>query len=469
VPWRTLSGFVAAVGAILIAAAAYFIVAADRNRRAADVTERSEAVRSLQGLEDALARAESAQRGYLLTREERQLESYRGAVADIQAELDAVTKRVARRSDGLSVDSLSALVEAKLADLRRGMDVRVEKGLAEAQRDLRSGAGGWLTETVEAVRAEMEAIEGAELREHRRAWFERIVLADAIFLTANLLLLSLVIAAGLAARAEIRRREERAQERLRMLELQERVLGIVSHDLRTPLAAISAGAAVLSRSGLAPKPARIAAVMDSSSRRMERIIRDLLDYTRARAQGGIPLSICAADVGEVCARVIEEAALPDPGIALELHREGDLSGEWDVDRLEQVIGNLVANATRHAAPGTPVRVRALGEGDWVRVDVENDGPPVPPEAVRSIFDPFRKASGEATGPAHAGVGLGLFIVRSIVEAHGGTVEVESAPARPVTFSVRVPRTSPRARDAAPGRFWRPNQERATHGQGMIRQ
>jgi signal transduction histidine kinase len=232
-----------------------------------------------------------------------------------------------------------------------------------------------------------------------------------------------------------------------------------SHDLRTPLAAISTGAAVLSRSGLAPKPARIAAVMDSSSRRMERIIRDLLDYTRMRAHGGIPLSLCAADAGEVCARVIEEAALHDPAIAIELHREGDLSGEWDVDRLEQVIGNLVANATRHARPGTPVRVRALGEGAWVRVDVENDGPPVPPEAMRSIFDPFRKASAEATGAAHAGLGLGLYIVRSIVEAHGGTVEVESAPARPVTFSVRVPRTSPRPRGGAPARFWRPNQER----------
>jgi signal transduction histidine kinase len=459
VPWRTLSGFVAAVGAILIAVAAYFIVAADRNRRAADVTERSEAVRSLQGLEDALARAESAQRGYLLTGEERQLQAYRRAVADIQAELDAARRRVARRSDAPSVDALSALVEAKLAVLRRGMEVRVSEGLAEAQRDLRSGGGRWLTETVEAVRAEMEALEGAELREHRRAWFERIARADAIFLTANVLLLSLVVAAGLAARAEIRRREERAQERLRMLELQERVLGIVSHDLRTPLAAISTGAAVLSRSGLAPKPARIAAVMDSSSRRMERIIRDLLDYTRMRAHGGIPLSLCAADAGEVCARVIEEAALHDPAIAIELHREGDLSGEWDVDRLEQVIGNLVANATRHARPGTPVRVRALGEGAWVRVDVENDGPPVPPEAMRSIFDPFRKASAEATGAAHAGLGLGLYIVRSIVEAHGGTVEVESAPARPVTFSVRVPRTSPRPRGGAPARFWRPNQER----------
>ena len=346
-PWRTLSGFVAAVVAILIAVTAYFLVAADRNRRAAEVTERSEAVRSLQRLEDALARAENAQRGYLLTREERQLESYRGAVADIQAELDAVKGRVAKRPGGPSADALSSLVEAKLADLRRGMDVRAAEGLAEAQRDLRSGDGGWLTETVEAVRAEMEAIAGAELREHRRAWFQRIALADAIFLTANLLLLSLVVTAGLAARAEIRRREERSQERLQMLELQERVLGIVSHDLRTPLAAINTGAAVLSRSGLAPKQARVATLMHSSSRRMEKILRDLLDYTRARARGGIPLSLCAADAGEICARVIEEAALHQPAVAVELHRDGDVSGEWDVDRLEQVVGNLVALSLIH--------------------------------------------------------------------------------------------------------------------------
>jgi signal transduction histidine kinase len=459
VPGRTLTGFVAAVGAILIAVAAYFFVATDRNRRATDVTERSEGVRSLRRLEDALARAESAQRGYLLTREERLLESYRRAVADIHAELDVVKVRIAKRPGALPGDTLSVLVEAKLADLRRGMDVRDSEGLAEAQRALRSGDGRWLTETVEAVRAEMEAIEGAALREHRRAWFERTALADAIFLVANVILLALVVAAGLAARAEMRRREERGQERLRMLELQERILAIVSHDLRTPLAAIDAGAAVLSRSGLPPKQARIATLMHSSSRRMERIIRDLLDYTRTRARDGIPLSIRAANVGDVCARVIDETALHER-VALELHRDGELSGEWDPDRLEQVIGNLVANAVRHAPPGTPVRIRALGEGDGVRVEVENDGPPVPPEAARSIFDPFQRSSRDGTGAAHAGVGLGLFIVRSIVEAHGGTVDVRST--RPVTFSVRLPRTPPLRRDVTPTSVWRPTEREPPH-------
>ncbi len=463
VPARTLIGFAAAVGAILMAVAAYFLVVADRNRKAAHVTERSESVLSLQRLEDALARAESAQRGYLLTREERLLESYRLAVADIVAELDSVKARVAAGPrDDLPSDALATLVEAKLAELRRGVDVHDADGLARALRELRSGDGPWLTEAIEAVRAEMEAIERAELGKNRRAWFGRVALGDAIFLAANVLLLALVTAAGLAARSEMRRREEQAQERLRMLELQERILGIVSHDLRTPLSAIQGGAALLSRTDLAPEQAaRIAALIHSSSRRMERIIRDLLDYTRTRARKGIPLSMRPTDMGEVCSRVVEEAALSERGVAVELHRDGDLSGEWDPDRLEQAIGNLVTNARRHAPPGTPVRIRAVGEGDRVRVDVENDGPPIPREAVRSLFDPFQRSAAVASG--RAGLGLGLFIVRTIVEAHGGTVDVRSAPARPVTFTVRLPRTRPDSRrDATPTSFWRPTRQEPPH-------
>ncbi len=457
-PARTLVGFAAAVGAILIAVAAYFLVVADRDRKAAHVTEQAESVRSLQRLENALSRAESAQRGYLLTREEGFLEAYRQAVAEIRAELDGVKARVAAGTrDGIPSDALFGLVEAKLAELRRGVEVRDADGLAKTLRELRSGDGPWLTETIEAVRAEMEAIERAELGEDRRAWFGRVALADAIFLAANVLLLALVTGAGLTTRAEMRRREERAQERLRMLELQERILGIVSHDLRTPLSAIQGGAALLSRTGLAPEQARIAALIHSSSRRMERIIRDLLDYTRTRARSGIPLSIRPTDVGEVCARVVEEAALSERGVAVELHREGDLSGEWDPDRLEQAIGNLVANGVRHAPPGTPVRIRASSEGDRVRVDVENDGPPIPRKAVPSLFDPFQRSA--LAGSGRGGLGLGLFIVRTIVEAHGGSVDVRSAPAQPVTFTVRLPRTcrDPR-RDATPTSYWRPTRQ-----------
>jgi signal transduction histidine kinase len=453
VPARTLAGFAAAVCAILIAVAAYFLVAADRDRRAAGVTERSEALRSLERLEDALVRAESAQRGYLLTREDRLLESYRAAVADIHADLDGVREVATGRRDGVPREALVALVEAKLAELRRVVEVREADGLGEALRQLRSGDGTWLTEAIEAVRAEMEAIAGADLREHRRAWFGSIALADAIFLGANLLLLLLVVTAGLATRAEMRRRDARALERLRMIELQERILGIVSHDLRNPLSAIQNGATLLARSALPPPQARIASLMQSSSRRMEGILRDLLDYIRTRAGTGIPLAIGTADVGEVCARVVDETSLFAGVPPVELRREGDLAGEWDADRLEQAIGNLVANAVRHAPAGTPVRVRAIGEGDGVRIDVENDGPAIAPETAASLFEPFQRGTGPVTGGD--GLGLGLFIVRTIVEAHGGTVHAEAAVAPPVTFTVRLPRARARRAGAPPPGEWRP--------------
>ncbi len=452
-PARTLAGFAAAVGAIVLAVAVYFVVIADRDAKAARVTERSETVLALQGLENVLSRAESAQRSYLLTREERFLESYRRAAAEIPVALDAVASRHPRS------EALVALVDAKVAELRRGVDVREADGFAKALREIRTGDGPWLTEAIQAVNTEMEAVERAALGEQRRAWFGSIALADTVFLGANVILLALVVAAGFGVRAEMRRREERERERARILELQERILGIVSHDLRNPLSAIRSGAGLLSGAGLGPQHAKVAAIVLSSARRMEGIIRDLLDYTRLRAGSGIPLSLRPADVGEVCSRVVEEAALAAGDDAVELSLEGGLSGEWDPDRLQQAVGNLVANGLRYAPPGAPVRVRAIGEPDAVRVEVENDGPPIPPEETRSLFAPFHAG---AHGDKLHGLGLGLFIVRSIVEAHGGGVDVHSGPSGPVTFTMRVPRSRSGLRRARTS-VWRPTRDAASAG------
>jgi signal transduction histidine kinase len=464
VPPRAVAGFAAAVGAILIAVLVYFVVIRDRDAKAAHVTQRSERILALQRLEDALTRSESAQRGYLLTREDRYLEAFRRAVSDVAAELDAVQ---AADVNGRASEALVALIGAKLAELRRGVEVREADGLAKAQRELQSGDGPWLTETIEAVRAEMEAVERAALGVQRRAWFGRVALADAVFLGANAILLALVIAAAFGVRAEIRRREERQREREQMLELQELILGIVSHDLRNPLSAIQIGATQLSRAALAPPHARIAALIHSSADRMERIIRDLLDYTRMRGRSGIPLSIRTTDMGEVCTRVLEEAALAGRAGAIELSREGDLSGEWDPDRLQQAVGNLVANALQYAPPGAPVRILAVGESAEVRVDVENDGPPIPPEEMRSLFDPFHR--GARARNTRGGLGLGLFIVRSIVEAHGGTVRVESGSARPVTFTLHLPRARSEFRPSgtSPG-LWRPTRSVGAPGDATAR-
>jgi signal transduction histidine kinase len=452
VAWRVIAGFFAAVASIVVAVAIYFTVVAERQAHAARVAETSETILSLQRLEGLLWQAESGHRGYLLTRDDRYLEPYERAAGDIGAALEIVKARVARESrQRVRSERLAILVDAKLADMRRGLVARDEQGLRQALRVVQSDEGLGLMGLIEGVLREMEAVERDALGTQQLAWFGSIALADAVFVGANLLLLALIAVAAIAVRGDTRAREERQRERERMLEIQERLLAIVGHDLRSPLSAIEAGVTLLSRAALGAPEARTAARVLSSSRRMTRMIRDLLDWTRVRSGGGIPLSRRKADLGEICRGVLDEVSLrAGPGV--ELTGNGDLSGRWDPDRLQQAFGNVVTNALRYAPAGAPVRIRAIGEPDRVRLEIENDGPPIPPEVMRSLFEPYR--AGAAVGE-HGGVGLGLFIVRSIVEAHGGTIAVDSGPSRPVRFTVSLPRDRRGGRGASasppPGR------------------
>jgi signal transduction histidine kinase len=449
-PPRVLAGFAAAVGAIVVAVGIFFAVVSARDERAARVVDTSETLLALERLEGLLWQAESGQRGYLLTHDARYLEPYERAVSEIRAAVERIEARLAGPGHRGHVARLSALVEARLAEMRRGIAARDERGLDEALRGLEGDEGVRLTEKIAALAEEIAAAQGTALGRRRQAWFGSIALADAAFLGAHLLLLALVVLAGLAVRNEMRTREAHQREREGMLALQERLLAVVGHDLRNPLSAIEAGVTLLSRAELAAPQARTAARVLSSSRRMARMVRDLLDWTRVRTGAGIPVSRRHADLGEICRSMLDEIALRPGGPLVELEAEGDLCGRWDPDRLEQAFGNLVSNGLRYAPEGRPIRIRAVGEPSRVRLEFENDGPPIPPEVMRSMFDPFRRgASPSETG----GLGLGLFIVRSIIEAHGGTVEVTSAPSRPVRFTVVLPKE--RGEERQPGSWSAP--------------
>jgi signal transduction histidine kinase len=128
---------------------------------------------------------------------------------------------------------------------------------------------------------------------------------------------------------------------------------------------------------------------------------------------------------------------------VQVAQEGDTCAVFDPERMEQVVSNLLSNALRHGLPGTPVRLRAVGTAHELRVEVENEGPAIPPDARARIFEPFRQGP-DGHGP---GVGLGLFIVRALAEAHGGTVEFASASGR-TTFVVHLPRAAPQVPVAA---------------------
>lgn len=447
---RPAAGFVAAVLAIVVAVGVYLAVAASRQEHAARAADSQRAVLALERLGSAVLDAESSHRGWLLAQRPAELARHERAVAAVRAELSALTAR-AEREPVLRgrTQALVAIAEATLEEMRLARRVRDAQVLSSlpwsAGSELRpptiggiDGESGLLGE-LEIVRAGLLEIERDAASRRERAWTGQTALGDAVFLVANLALAAVLLFAAASVRRALRAHEERERERLGALDAQQRILGIVGHDLRTPLSAIQAGATLLSRQTLPPAEARTLARILSSSRRMAHMIRDLLDFTRVRDAGGIPIAPRATDLREVCRPVVEEATLRHGAGAVELCCEGDLSGAWDPDRLQQAIANLVSNALQHAPPGSPVRVRACRERAGVRVDVENDGPPIPPDSLRAIFEPFRRGDARhAHQPGDDGLGLGLFIVRTIVEAHGGEVEVASGPARPTTFTVRLP-------------------------------
>ncbi len=215
---------------------------------------------------------------------------------------------------------------------------------------------------------------------------------------------------------------------------------MVSHDLRNPLLAIALGARTLQRM---EKPApeallRTTGRIANSADTMGRMISDLLDFTRGRLGGGIPLSRTADDLVRLCREVIDEFSVTHPSSDLRLEGDGPCEGWWDGTRMRQVLSNLISNALRHARAETPVVVRASGRADEVELTVSNQGEPVPAELLPVLFEPFRR--GMSRFRPSGSLGLGLYIVRQVVEGHGGRVEVETGSAG-TSFIVRVPRGS----------------------------
>nr|WP_228531143.1 MULTISPECIES: PAS domain-containing protein [Myxococcaceae] len=236
--------------------------------------------------------------------------------------------------------------------------------------------------------------------------------------------------------------EHMAQE----AEFRERFIGILGHDLRNPLNAISLSAKTLARrAGLPASELRLAQRIDASAHRMGQMISDILDLTRARLAGGIPLHLAPVELHPVCKQVAEELATVHPQRRIHLQLEGDGQGVWDGSRLSQLLSNLLGNALEHSGPDAEVTVRCgESEGGQVLLQVHNPGPPIPNELLPSIFDPFRQApSLRETGTRSSGLGLGLFVVREIARAHGGSVEVHSTREHGTTFRVRLPRDARR--------------------------
>jgi signal transduction histidine kinase len=222
------------------------------------------------------------------------------------------------------------------------------------------------------------------------------------------------------------------------VEFERQLVGIVSHDLRNPLGAILMSAALLvRRANLDEAQLRTVNRISSAGNRAERMIRDLLDFTQARIGGGIPVQRAPMDMHGLARHIVDELRTAHLERVIQLAHSGDGGGEWDSDRVAQILTNLVRNALQNSPRGTPVRVESRGVGDSLLLIVHNQGAPISPETGAVLFEPMRR--GASAGSKHQGLGLGLFIVKQIVVAHQGAVEFQSSEAEGTTFTVSLPR------------------------------
>ena len=239
-----------------------------------------------------------------------------------------------------------------------------------------------------------------------------------------------------AHEAELARVNQTLEERV---EFERQLVGIVSHDLRNPLGAILMSAGLLvRRANLDDAQLRTVNRIASAGDRAERMIRDLLDFTQARIGGGIPVQRALMDMHILTRHIIDELRTAHLEREIQLEQSGDGCGEWDSDRVAQILTNLVRNAIQNSPRGTPVHVESRGVGDSLLLKVHNQGPPISPETGAVLFKPMRRG-GKHAEKGHHGLGLGLFIVKEIVVAHQGAVDFDSTDAGGTTFTISMPR------------------------------
>lgn len=437
-PLRVAAGFAAALLALVAAGVALGSALAARSDRGARMMRSRNALEALHELEAALVVSTTTLDVYVATGDAgARLRHVRAAaaVSDALERLDAAMGP--QPAPPHAVERLARLVrtieaqEARLAALRDRGDAAAADG---ARRT--SAIPAALREVHDTVEA-LSVAEDAVSRAREAAWRRMVTVTQVVAAGSALALFVLLVAAARAVRLDVARRDRGEAEHERILELQQRLMAIVGHDLRTPLSAISWTAALLGRSALGDADARLVRRIAASARRMERLIRDVLDYSRVHVGAGIPIEPHPADLRVICREVVDE--IHDPAHPVAFAAEGDTAGVWDADRLEQIVANLVSNAVKYGPVGQPVRVRAFGEGDAVRIEVHDDGGTIPADVRARLFEPFGRGEGVS---GKGSVGLGLFIVRTLTEAHGGTVAVDSTPYRGTTFTVRLPRTAP---------------------------
>ena len=223
----------------------------------------------------------------------------------------------------------------------------------------------------------------------------------------------------------------------------ERFLAILGHDLKNPIGSIMNASQFMleisQQKGDLAEPYRgLVTRVGITSRRMNKMVHDLLDFARTSFGDEIPITRASMDAGEMIRGVQAEVGAMYPGSSIAIDVEGDLRGTWDGERLTQALTNLVGNAVQHGGGQSAICITARGLPTEVMISVSNRGPLIPQDEIGQLFNAMRKSANvRRVDDQH--LGLGLYIVDKIIAAHGGTIGVESTDAKGTVFTIRLPR------------------------------
>lgn len=222
---------------------------------------------------------------------------------------------------------------------------------------------------------------------------------------------------------------------------QDMFLAILGHDLRNPLSTIIASSQMLiGYDDVSDKVLSNAARIYNTSNRMDKLITDLMDFTSSQLGQKLSLTLVPTNIAKICNDILEEQQIANPGREFVVEMNGSFEGNWDEQRINQVFSNLLGNAVQHGATNKPIEVNLTSSQDFVTIKITNHGKPIPESKIKHIFEPLvRHLENENADYAlQTSLGLGLYIVREIVLAHKGTLNVTSTEEKGTSFEILLP-------------------------------
>ena len=464
---RRMLALIALLGSLVTILAIGFISNAELSALAnssARVQRSYDLLQTLYDLNSALTDTETNQRGFLLTQDPSYLSQYNSAIAQIRLAMIELRRLSLDEPETRSaIEALETLAGGKLADLQESLLHARAGSRSTAMANEVQGKGKFLMDAFRRNSAALETIQRRLLEERREQEAQARFFSQAVLVTTIVLSLLLVAAAAMISRrfddrrmmlekeiAERRRAEEYREALLvseraarseaeRATRLKDEFVATLSHELRTPLNAIVGWASILRADRRGETITQGVEVIERNAKLQAQMIEELLDMSRILS-GKLLFELEPTDMAELVEAAVA-AVRPTAdarGVLLNTTVSRCRNVNADPARLQQVTWNLLTNALKFTPRGGQVNIGLREIEEQVEMTVSDTGQGIKPEFLPFVFDRFRQADASTTR-RHGGLGLGLSIVKSLVELHGGSVEVDSpGEGRGATFTVRLP-------------------------------